>query len=66
MVAEYEMADLEAQIEELQRQIWMLTQGDDLLKEVKTQSLSSSMLAVVKPVFLIDFGTSINGQEFTP
>ena len=42
---ENRLAEVEEQLRELQRQMWILTQGDDWLKRVKTQSLTVGVSA---------------------
>lgn len=63
MTAEYEIAELKAQVEELQRQIWILTQGDDWLKNVKTQSLAPGGAAPANVNYLVGTGSASLSNE---
>jgi len=63
--------DIELRLAELEQRMALLTEQDELLSGVKTQSLSTTLdenyiQKEGKVVFSIDFGTKIDGETFTP
>ena len=65
------MPDIELRLAELEQRMALLTEQDELLSGVKTQSLSTTLdenyiQKEGKVIFSIDFGTKIDGETFTP
>ncbi len=62
-----EVAELKEQVDEFQRQIWILTQGDDWLKNIKTQPLSKQVSDAAKQEIYLPLGDEpITGQTYVP
>lgn len=63
--------EMELRMAELEQRMALLTEQDELLSGVKTQSLRTTLddeyiQKEGKVIFTVDFGTKIDGETFTP
>lgn len=65
------VVEMELRMAELEQRMALLTEQDELLSGVKTQSLRTTLddeyiQKEGKVIFTVDFGTKIDGETFTP